>query len=51
MKCPECNKEMNRLDNTTFLSDDVMTQLFRFKPTNYGCFDCNIVIPIPIIRR
>ena len=50
MNCPECGKKMDRLDNTTFQSDDIMTQLFGFTPTNYGCFDCNIAVPIPIIK-
>ena len=43
MICPECNKEMDKLDNTTFLSDSIMNQLFGFKHTHYGCFTCNII--------
>ena len=47
MNCPECNKKMALIDNTSLLYNSVMNQLFSgFNPTNYGCFDCNIVIPI-----
>jgi len=43
MKCPECNKEMTKLDNTTFLSNSILHQLFSFKHTHYGCFDCGVI--------
>jgi len=46
MKCPECKEEMALIDNTTFLNNSIINQLFGFKPSHYGCFDCNIVVPI-----
>ena len=46
MICPNCNKEMELIDNTTFMSESVINQLFGFKPTHYGCFECNKVLLI-----
>ena len=41
--CPECNKPMSKIDNTTFLSKSIMTQLFHFKLNHYACLECNII--------